>query len=256
MGFGFNIVGRIRTAYETAHQLTRGVEIERGGCTYCNRKTVFVHGSPFPRESPYCLRCRSVPRSRALFAVLEIQFPAWRNLRIHESSPSQSALRKFSAEAPGYVPTFFVSGIPAGGRLAQGTCENLEQQSFADESFDIVITQDVFEHILRPEKAFAEVARTLKVGGAHIFTVPRTAGALLRKRAIPNPDGSVRHLLPPEFHGDPADPASPLVVTEWGDDLLDTCSFSGGTSTEVVRLCDPSLPGSEEALEIFISRKG
>ena len=28
------------------------------------------------------------------------------------------------------------------------------------------------EHIYHPEKAFKEVARTLKKGGAHIFTVP------------------------------------------------------------------------------------
>jgi len=38
-----------------------------------------------------------------------------------------------------------------------------------DESFDLVITQDFFEHVLRPAK---EIARTLKSGGAHIYAVP------------------------------------------------------------------------------------
>ena len=28
------------------------------------------------------------------------------------------------------------------------------------------------EHIFDPSKAFSEIARTLKTGGAHIFTVP------------------------------------------------------------------------------------
>jgi len=45
-----------------------------------------------------------------------------------------------------------------------------------DESFDLVITLDVFEHVLRPAKAFAEIARTLKPGGAHIYTVPYYRG--------------------------------------------------------------------------------
>ncbi len=40
--------------------------------------------------------------------------------------------------------------------------EDLENQTFQNESFDIVITQDVMEHIYDPGKAFAEVARTFK----------------------------------------------------------------------------------------------
>ncbi len=50
--------------------------------------------------------------------------------------------------------------------------ENLEAQTFNDSEFDIVITQDVFEHLENPEKAAKEIARTLKKGGFHIFTVP------------------------------------------------------------------------------------
>lgn len=38
-----------------------------------------------------------------------------------------------------------------------------------DESFDLVISQDVFEHLFNPELAFAEVARTLELGGAHLY---------------------------------------------------------------------------------------
>jgi len=43
-------------------------------------------------------------------------------------------------------------------------------------AFDLVITQDFFEHVLRPAKAFAEIARTLKPGGALIYAVPYDLG--------------------------------------------------------------------------------
>jgi ubiquinone/menaquinone biosynthesis C-methylase UbiE len=46
-----------------------------------------------------------------------------------------------------------------------------EAQSFPAESFDIVVTQDVFENLFAPDRAIKEIARTLRPGGAHIMTV-------------------------------------------------------------------------------------
>ena len=43
--------------------------------------------------------------------------------------------------------------------------------TFENESFDLFITQDVFEHVMTPNKAFKEIERVLKPGGAHVFTV-------------------------------------------------------------------------------------
>jgi SAM-dependent methyltransferase len=44
-------------------------------------------------------------------------------------------------------------------------------------AFDLVIPQDFFEHVLRPAKAFAEIVRALKPGGALIiYTVPYDFG--------------------------------------------------------------------------------
>ena len=51
-------------------------------------------------------------------------------------------------------------------------CENLEHLSFGDESFDLHLTRDVFEHLFDPATAFREIARTLRPGLAHLFTTP------------------------------------------------------------------------------------
>ncbi|MGQ0519368.1 class I SAM-dependent methyltransferase, partial [Bacillus sp. D-CC] len=49
-------------------------------------------------------------------------------------------------------------------------CENLEDMTFQNESFDLFITQDVFEHVMEPKKAFKEIERVLKPGGALLYT--------------------------------------------------------------------------------------
>jgi ubiquinone/menaquinone biosynthesis C-methylase UbiE len=41
---------------------------------------------------------------------------------------------------------------------------------FENESIDLHVMQDVFEHLFTPSAAFREIARTLRAGGAHVFT--------------------------------------------------------------------------------------
>src|SRR4029079_13482554 len=91
---------------------------------------------------------------------------------LHESSPHGPASEKMARECRSYVGTHWFAGVER-GRLERGfRCEDLSAQTFADAAFDLVVTQDVFEHVLEPGPAFAEVARTLRPGGAHVFTVP------------------------------------------------------------------------------------
>jgi SAM-dependent methyltransferase len=53
----------------------------------------------------------------------------------------------------------------AGVDLRQMDAENLE---FPDESFDFIFSYDVFEHLARPDRAFAEIIRVTKPGG-HVW---------------------------------------------------------------------------------------
>src|SRR5437016_14407750 len=52
------------------------------------------------------------------------------------------------------------------------TNKNIEQLTFPDNSFDIVITSDVMEHVRLDERAHQEIQRVLKPGGIYLFTVP------------------------------------------------------------------------------------
>jgi SAM-dependent methyltransferase len=225
-----------------------------GHCPICERTTLFVEVGPYLRQDYRCIRCDSIPRWRAIITVLDSEFPDWRNLSIHESSPSGPASRKLKRSASHYSSSQFLPGTPGGAVVGGITCQDLEALTFPDASLDLLITQDVLEHLLNPERAVAEIARVLRPGGAHVFTVPIFSGRQTLVRAIPSESG-VEHLLPPDYHGNPVDPNGSLVVREWGDDLVDFISLTTGLPTEVHRLHDRHRGLDGEFLEVLITRK-
>ena len=105
---------------------------------------------------------------------IEKFYPEWKQLSIHETLPAnRGASLKLKNNCPNYQTSQYFPEFPLGETHSSGwRNEDLENQTFADETFDLVISQDVMKHIFNPEKAFSEISRTLKPGGAHIFTVP------------------------------------------------------------------------------------
>lgn len=245
-----HVASRLRSRFPLGRILT----IRRGYCPICERKAAFVKASEWLRDGHYCLRCRGIPRFRALVRVLEAHFPAWRALRIHESSPSGAASDKLARECPGYVGTHLLPGVERGSTAAGYRCEDLSAQTFADATFDLVITQDVFEHVLEPARAFAEVARTLKPGGAHVFTLPWYYWKPTLVRAH-REGGLTVHDQEPQYHGNPIDRRGSLVVTEWGSDLLPYIERCCGMQTTVEHLFDPGQAIDGEFRDVFVSRK-
>ena len=81
--------------------------------------------------------------------------------------------------------------------------------TFGDDSFDLVITSEVFEHVTDAWAGFREIHRVLRAGGRHIFTVPILPGARTTSR-----DSAV-----PVLHIDPLRSEGSLVVTDFGEDL-------------------------------------
>src|SRR5262249_2952692 len=123
-------------------------DFNSGYCPICQYRTIFVKRDEWLRDYYHCIRCRSLPRWRALIYVLETHFPDWRDLKIHESSPAGASSEKLRRECKNYLGTHFFPGVP-GGEISNGfRSENLARQTFPDEEFDLVVTQDVFEHVL------------------------------------------------------------------------------------------------------------
>jgi hypothetical protein len=234
--------------------LARG-KLTRGYCPICETKVFFAKEGPWLRDQFICISCRSIPRQRALLHVLQQHFPSWRDSRIHESSPGGVSSEKLQKECPNLIFSQYFSDVPRGHIRNGQQSEDLESLTFSDNSFDLVITQDVFEHILRPQLAFAEIARTLRPGGAHVFTAPWYRGKKTVVRARAAASGEIEHLMKPDYHGNPIDPGGSLVITEWGDEICDFIRDASGLTTTIYTFSDPKLGLEAEFLDVFVSRK-
>lgn len=226
-----------------------------GYCPICERRTVFVKEGTWLRDQYKCLGCYSIPRWRALIHVLNTHFPNWRDLAIHESSPGGTSSTKIARECKNCVQSYFYPDVPLGSMHGGFRCEDLENQTFPDATFDLVISQDVFEHVLDPARGFSEIARTLKPGGAHVFTAPWYYWKPTLVRAKRDESGQIVHLEKPDYHGNPIDASGSLVVTEWGTDFCEFMDRASGLKTTVIHPYDPRLGLEAEFLDVFISRK-
>ncbi|MCU1591254.1 MAG: Methyltransferase type 11 [Frankiales bacterium] len=227
-----------------------------GSCPACGHRTLFVEVGPWLRDQYRCLRCQSVPRHRALLVALEEELPDWRTRTVLEPAFSGPASSRIAKEAASYTGTHFFPGVERGAVHRGFRVEDLHELTFADGSFDLVVTQDVFEHVLEPDRAFAEIARVLRPGGAHVFTVPvwpdLTESVVRARRGS---DGAVEHVLPQMFHGDPVSNGA-LVVTDWAPaDLLAYIEDVSGMSSRYWRVVDRSRGIDGEHLEVVLSRK-
>lgn len=254
---GLNAMRKRRSSFMRASEISRYRlmgKTNRGYCPVCEKKTVFIVKGPWLRDNYLCAKCRSIPRVRHIMHVLQKHFPNFRELKIHESSPSGPSFYKFRSECQGYVPTYFWPDVTPGSQRDGYHCENLEALTFPDNTFDLVITQDVMEHVLNPDKAFSEIARTLKPGGAHVFTVPWYAPKPTFIRAAATENG-LEYYAEKDYHGNPIDEGGALVVTEWGSDLPEFIFKTSGMITTVFNTQDLNTGLAGEFLEVFVSRK-
>lgn len=228
-----------------------------GYCVCCDQAVTFECYHNWMRDNYFCTNCQCIPRERALMAAIEKHYPNWRELRIHESSPIQrGASLKLKNYCKNYLASQYYPDTEYGTIVDGFRNENLESQTFADESFDLVITQDVMEHVYHPDRVFYEIARTLATGGAHIFTVPMiNKYAKTEVWATLNSDGTPNFLHSPEYHGNPVNPYGSPVTMHWGCDIIDYIYVASGLDTQIISLYDKHLGMMGEYNEVLITRK-
>lgn len=202
-------------------------------CSLCGYDGTFTrfHPDSSLRETR-CPACGSGRRNRDVVRVLLRvahldetiplcrQVYGLRHLRIFElqaAGPVHAVLNTL----PHYHCSEYLPAVAPGNRNDAGVlCQDATALTYADGLFDVVISQDILEHIDNAQAAFLEINRVLRRGGTHIFTVPVQEGSLTRRRARRALGGEVEYLLPPVYHGDPLNPSGALVWWDYGDDLV------------------------------------
>jgi len=98
--------------------------------------------------------------------------------------------------------------------------EDVERLSFPEARFDLVISNDVLEHVNDPRAALREMRRVLRPGGVLLMTVPFHANldTSVTRAVLEGP--RLVHHLPPVVHVNPIAEDGSLVFTDFGWDFL------------------------------------
>jgi SAM-dependent methyltransferase len=139
----------------------------------------------------------------------------------------------FKQQAKNYSSSHYYNDIPRGDYKGEYRSEDLCSLTFENDQFDLFITSDVFEHIMEPAKAFSVIARVLKPGGAHVFTMPWYPSLLNSVQRAKMENNVVLHLESAVYHGNPINAEGSLVTFDWGRDFTKFVSDSSKIFTTI-----------------------
>ena len=233
-----------------------------GICNVCGNAEGFALKSANFREELRCKVCHSFNRKRQIAAVLLTEIGAPREATIRSSLrllPEAIWIMETGPYAEAFAaPTLFTSEYLSpdlvSGQVRKGVRhEDATNPSFADNSLDMIISSDVFEHIPDPYQAHRRLFACLKPGGTHIFTVPFFAERACDEIRATCEGGKDLYVREPEYHGDPVR-GRILVYRIFGIEMLVTLERIG-YGVKMLRVRDPRCGILDTNGLVFVARK-
>ena len=215
-----------------------------GYCQVCERAATFLvdrqcgaqqlpHGwLPNWRERLVCPRCALNNRQRMVAQTAREIIRSHRDRRpevylMEQVTPIYQWLTQNLPQAI-YTGSEYLGPDITPGKVFKGIRhEDVERLSFADASFDLIISNDVLEHVAEPERALAEAFRVLRRGGRLLLSVPFHLNLAQGVRRAELRDGELIHLLEPVYHGNPVSDDGSLVFTDFGWDFVEQLRAAG-----------------------------
>ncbi|MBW4553635.1 MAG: class I SAM-dependent methyltransferase [Aphanocapsa sp. GSE-SYN-MK-11-07L] len=217
-------------------------KVTLGRCPICGNVTLFKWALSNYRETGKCYFCRDTNRKRQvgsifLYSVYKstgVKFSSVKTLAQKVSLLDQftdftiyntetyGSIHEYLRDYPGYISSEYLDKSYQSGETINGVChQDLTNTSFDDDSVNVLISSDCFEHIPDPYRAFEEVYRILKPGGRHVFTVPFYQDQYFDEtRAYIDENGQLQHLLSPIYHSDPLRKEGILVYVIFSLEML------------------------------------
>ncbi len=261
--------------YKRRNRFLRELEAGRGPfltdafCIACGRQRRFRTDAPVQgpgasgvinwREGVICQDCGLNSRMRASVHLALCVLGIHSHCRVYVTEQITALYRWIKLRFPEAMGSEYLrDGTQPGRTNRYGVRhEDLTALSFADDSFDFLISLEVMEHIPNYREAFLECARVLRPGGKMLLSVPFHPGVGHIERARVRGDGTIEHLLPPEFHGDPLDTQGCLCFHHFGWDVLEDLKAAGFREATAQAVWSPELgylAGEGEILQ-FIAVK-
>lgn len=229
---------------------SHGQELEYqvpGYCRVCEREVEFLVDRqcgavesarswlPNWRERMVCPRCALNNRQRMIAETARRVVRGYRDRRpdvylMEQVTPIFKWMNESVPQAH-CVGSEYLGPDAEPGQIIRGIRhEDVERLSFADGSFDLILSNDVLEHVADPQKALAEACRVLRPGGVLLMTVPFHLDKPVGVRRSALVDGELTHFLPEVYHGNPVSDEGSLVFTDFGWDFLQGMLDAGFSS--------------------------
>lgn len=198
--------------------------------------SVYIDGERMPNwhEGLVCSGCKMNNRMRGAIHVLDKILKPRMEDNIYLTEQTTHTYRWFSNYYKKVIGSEHLGdSVPRGGENENKIRnEDLRNLSFPNNKFDSIISLGVLEHIPGYLSALKECYRCLKPGGTLALYVPffpEYKDNLVR--ATMNPQGEIKHLHPPEYHGDPLNSSGVLCYYHFGWALLQQLCDSGFSNT-------------------------
>lgn len=220
-----------------------------GRCPFCG-PTLFVRLSE--DSGARCARCSAGVVQLGLGWAMHDEIADIAALDVCELSARGPVAMYLRRVARSVATSEYFAHVPRGTSHEGVRCEDVQQLTYADASFDLVTHTEVLEHVPDDARALAELLRVLRPGGTMLFTVPLHEGraTVIRANVV---DGKIDHLLEPVHHYDPLRREGILAFRDYGLDIVDRVRDAGFGDVQL-------LPPSRRlawlgGLQVILARK-
>jgi SAM-dependent methyltransferase len=203
-----------------------------------------------------CLRCRGSGIHASIARVVGGEFATLGEIDAYELSARGPWVRYLRRHCRNLTVSEFFPGVDPGERVKGVECQDVQNLIYPDNTFDLCTSTEVFEHVPDDRKGFSEIFRVLRPGGHIVFTVPLADNWQTVERALIQ-DGQIKHLLPPEYHGDRLRGfGGVLAFRNYGRDVTERLSSAGFSKARIVEppgkiwwgLCGPVILATKPAV--------
>jgi hypothetical protein len=204
-----------------------------GHCDVCNTRVNFtldmLYGDgikPNYRERMVCPICGLNNRQRFILNRTLTYLNKKSNVYIYEQiTPFYKSAEK---HIKNMIGSEYLGNNLQGGQIISGIRhEDACNLSFQDNTFNIVISNDVFEHVNDIEACLNEAARVLKVDGKLIMSIPFYVSNKVTERRAIMKENRIEYLKEAQYHGNPLSSEGSLVFYDFGWDIFDMLKNAG-----------------------------
>lgn len=191
-----------------------------------------------------CLTCKTNVTNLSIIQVIKRHLASNYTGKVaFELSTYGSTPRWLNNILEDVITSEYFTGHKLGTEINGILNQDVQNLTFENESFDLITSNLVFEHVPEDIKGYAECLRVLRTGGALIFTVPLHKIESTQKIAYLD-NSNLVFIGKPEYHDSRLSGVKSVPVF-WHHSMYDIVDRVKSTGFSMVELVDVSIVDSQ-----------